>query len=74
MCRTGKTKTYTELLNLAIRVETNQEAIKKSSASGGGFSHGCGAFKGRGINRAVPYDPPHQGVGGNDCRDYRSGR
>lgn len=53
MCCSARAMTYTELLNMALGVDDDQEAMRKSS-----------------MTKASLYDPPYQGGGYNNRRDY----
>lgn len=57
MCHTCRTQTYTELINLVIRVMVDQKDIRNYSTSQGGFRQGQGAFRGRGTHIVLLYDP-----------------
>lgn len=73
ICHTGWTQTYTEFLNLPVRVEVDKATIRKSSMFRRGFGHIRGTFRGRGAGRVLTYVPLHQQGGHIDHIDHGLG-
>lgn len=58
--------TYTKFLNLALGVEFDQKAMRKSCVTKEGFGQGRDDFLGIYTDRDAPYNAPHQVGDHND--------